>query len=73
MAANDATYAPEPELSSHYVVDSNQPRLNVYPHWFLLKRQQLVPVALKTRDVVFAAFDKMLSAGRLMVVPPRDE
>jgi hypothetical protein len=33
----------------------------------------LVPVALKTRDVGFAAFDKMWSSGKLLVVPQWDE
>jgi hypothetical protein len=49
--------------------NANRPRLLVYPHWLLLKRRNLVPVALKTRYVIFAAFDKMRSAGKLCVVP----
>jgi hypothetical protein len=49
--------------------NANRPRLRVYPRWFLLNRCHLVPVALKTRDVGFAAFDKMRSAGKLRVVP----
>jgi hypothetical protein len=59
IAANDATSAPVPELSGPDVVISNQPRLRVYPRWFLLKRQNIVPVALKTRYVGFAAFDNV--------------
>jgi hypothetical protein len=69
MAADDAKSAPPPELSCPHVVASNQPRLRVYPLWFLLKRRNLVPVALKTRDVGFAAFDNMRSDGKLLVVP----
>jgi hypothetical protein len=69
MADDDATSAPAPELSLPHVVVNNKPRLRLYPRWFLLKRQHLVPVALKTRDVGFAAFNKIRSAGKLMVVP----
>jgi hypothetical protein len=47
---------------------ANRQRLLVYPRWFLLKRRNLVPVALKTRYVGFAAFDKIRSAGKLCVV-----
>jgi hypothetical protein len=39
----------------------------------LLKRQNLVHVALKTRDVEFAAFEKMRSAGKLLSVPQWDD
>jgi hypothetical protein len=70
MATHDATYAPVLEPSSPDIVVSNQPRCCVYPHWFLLKWQHLVPVALKTRYVGFAAFGNMRSARRLMIVPP---
>jgi hypothetical protein len=73
MAADDAKSAPAPELSCPHIVVSTQQRLRVYPHLFLLKRQHLVPFALETRDVVFAALDKMRSAGKLMVVPQWDE
>jgi hypothetical protein len=73
MAADNAKVAPPPEVSCPHVVKSNQSRLRVYPRWFLLKQRNLVHVALKTRDVGFAAFDKMRSVGKLMVVPQWDE
>jgi hypothetical protein len=69
MTADNAKSAPPPELSCPHVVKSNQPRIHVYPRWFLLKLRNLVPVALKTRYVGFAAFDKMRSAGKLLIVP----
>jgi hypothetical protein len=69
MTTDNANAAPPPEHSCPHIVKNNQPRLRVYPRWFLLKRRNLVPVALKTRDVGFAAFDKMQSAGKLRVMP----
>jgi hypothetical protein len=69
MATDNENAAPPPEHSCPHIVKNNQPRLHVYPRWFLLKRRNLVPVALKTRDVVFAAFDKMRSTRKLRVVP----
>jgi hypothetical protein len=69
MAADNAKSAPPPELSCPHVLKSNQPRRHVYPHWFLLKGHNLVPVALKTRDVGFSALDKMRSDGKLLIVP----
>jgi hypothetical protein len=73
MATDNANAAPPPEHSCPHIVKNNQPRLRVYPRWFLLKRHNLVPVALKTRDVGFAAFNKMRSAGKMRVVPQRAE
>jgi hypothetical protein len=69
MATDNANAAPPLEHSCPHIVKNNQPRLHVYPPKFLLKRRNLVPVALKTRDVGFAAFDNMRSAGKLRVVP----
>jgi hypothetical protein len=69
MVADNAKYAPPPELSCPHAVKRNQPRLHVYPRWLLLKQRNFVHVALKTRDVGFAAFDKMRSAGKLLVMP----
>jgi hypothetical protein len=69
MVGDNAKYAPPPELSCPHVVKRNQPRLCVHPRWFLLKRRNLVPVALKTRYMGFAAFNKMRSVGKFMVVP----
>jgi hypothetical protein len=69
MATDNANVAPPPEQSCPHIVKNNQPRLHVYPRWFLLKWHNLVTVALKTRDVELVALKNMLSAGKLCVVP----
>jgi hypothetical protein len=65
--SDNATPVPDLALSIPDVALSRQPAL--YPLWFLLKRQGLIPVALRTRDVVNEAFDSMLHYGMLRVVP----
>jgi hypothetical protein len=69
MVTDNANAAPPTEQSCPYIVKNNQPRLRVYPRWFLLNQRNLVPVALKTRNVGFVAFNKMWSAGKLRDVP----
>jgi hypothetical protein len=41
-----------------------------YPRLFLLCRSQLIPVVMRTEDVGQQAYNSMLNAGRLVLVPP---
>jgi hypothetical protein len=41
-----------------------------YPRSFLLRRSQLIPVVLRTEDVVQQAYKSMVNDGRLVPVPP---
>jgi hypothetical protein len=44
-----------------------------YTRLFLLRRNQLIPVVLRTEDVGQHAYNSMVNAGRLVPVPPGAE
>jgi hypothetical protein len=44
-----------------------------YPRLFLLRRSQFIPVVLRTEDIGQHAYNSMVNAGRLVLVPPGAE